>query len=145
MSVSYIMICIRSMRATSKRSPICTIEEGGACVIYTSQLTCSKWNIYDYLQHLIKVTQEPSPKALQVLCIGCKIATSNSFILNDKYNITVRIFGAKLLWLLLTAGCVKLQLLASSRRVGYNGERVPVAVLTPVLIWFIVIMLKPTT
>ena len=58
---------------------------------------------------------------------------------------TAWIFGAKLEWLSLTAGCVKLQIPASSNRVRRNGERVPVAVLVPVSIWFIVIMLKPAT
>ena len=52
------------------------------------------------------------------------------------------IFGAKLEWLSLTAGCVKLQLPASSSRVRHNGERVPAAVLAPVSICFIVILLK---
>ena len=45
----------------------------------------------------------------------------------------------------MTAGCVKLQLPASSNRVRHNGERVPAAVLVPVSIWFTVIMLKPAT
>ena len=43
------------------------------------------------------------------------------------------------------AGCVKLQLPASSSRVRHNGERMSAAVLMPVSIWFIVIMLKPVT
>ena len=43
----------------------------------------------------------------------------------------------------LTAGCVKLKLPASSSRLCHNGNRVPVAVLTPVLLRFVVIMLKP--
>ena len=58
---------------------------------------------------------------------------------------TARIFGAKLWWLPLTAGCVKRQLPASSSRVRHNGQRVPPAVLAPVSICFIVIMLKPAT
>ena len=61
------------------------------------------------------------------------------------YNMTAWIFGAKLYWLSMTAGCVKLQLPASSNRVRHNGERVPATVLVPVSIWFIMIMLKPVT
>ena len=61
------------------------------------------------------------------------------------YNMTARIFGAKLWWLPLTAGCVKRQLPASSSRVRHNGQRVPPAVLAPVSIRFIMIMLKPAT
>ena len=48
-------------------------------------------------------------------------------------------------WQPLMAGCVKLQLPASSSRMRHNGERVPVAVLVAVSICFIVIMLKPVT
>ena len=40
------------------------------------------------------------------------------------YNMTAWTFGAKLWWLPLTAGCVKLQIPASSSRVRHNGERV---------------------
>ena len=58
---------------------------------------------------------------------------------------TARIFGAKLYWLPLTAGCLKGQLPASSSRVRHNGQRVPPTVLAPVSIWFIVIVLKPAT
>ena len=54
-------------------------------------------------------------------------------------------FGAKLLWLPLTAGYLKLQVPASSSRVRHNGERMPAAALVPVSIWFIVIMFKPAT
>ena len=43
------------------------------------------------------------------------------------------------------AGCVKLQLPASSSRVCHNGERVPVTILLTVSIWFIVIILRPET
>ena len=64
---------------------------------------------------------------------------------NHDYNMTVWIFGSKLYWLSLTAGCVKLQHPASSNRVRHNGERVPASVLMPVSIWFIVIVLEPVT
>ena len=58
---------------------------------------------------------------------------------------TVWIFGAKLQWLPLTVGCVKMQLPALSSRVRHNGERVPDAILAPVSIWLIVIMLEAVT
>ena len=58
---------------------------------------------------------------------------------------TAWIFCRKLWWLPLTAGCVKLQLPASSSRVGHNGEHVQAIVLAPVSICFIAIMLKPVT
>ena len=58
---------------------------------------------------------------------------------------TAWLFGAKLQWLPLTAGCVKLQIPASSRGMHHNGERVPAAVLAPVQIWSNVIMLKTAT
>ena len=61
------------------------------------------------------------------------------------HNMTALVFGANLWWLPLTAGCVKLQLPASSSRVRHNGERVPAAVLAPVSIWFVVETLKLVT
>ena len=42
----------------------------------------------------------------------------------------------------LTAGCVELQVLASSSRVRHNGNRVPAATFTPVSIWFTLITLE---
>ena len=61
------------------------------------------------------------------------------------YNMTVWICGAKLWWLPLVAGCVKLEFPVSISRVRQNGECVQAAVLMPVSIWFIMVMLKPRT